>query len=96
MKGGHIFLGDIRALEMLEPFHQAVQLTGSEDELSLAELAERTRVAITRDKELLLSIVSSTGCWPKVASTVDLSGCASGSSAGRLTTSWCVTDWISC
>jgi natural product biosynthesis luciferase-like monooxygenase protein/amino acid adenylation domain-containing protein len=55
VKGGHIFLGDIRALEMLEPFHQAVQLTGSEDELSLAELAERTRVAITRDKELLLS-----------------------------------------
>lgn len=54
-RGGYLFVGDVRALEMLEPFHRAVQLNASADDLPLAELNERVRGAVMREKELLLS-----------------------------------------
>ncbi len=54
-RGGCIFLGDIRALEVLPDFHHALVLATSDDSLPLADMRQRARNAVSREKELLLS-----------------------------------------
>jgi amino acid adenylation domain-containing protein/non-ribosomal peptide synthase protein (TIGR01720 family) len=52
--GGHVFVGDVRSLPLLEAFHTSVQLAKAPAELTLAELAQRIRQAQRQDKELVV------------------------------------------
>jgi amino acid adenylation domain-containing protein/thioester reductase-like protein len=53
--GGHIFIGDVRSLSLLETFHTAVQIFQSPDFLSIAQLKEQIQQRIIRDSELILN-----------------------------------------
>jgi amino acid adenylation domain-containing protein len=52
--GGHIFLGDLRALPLLDSYHTSVQLYQSEDDSDLVQLAERISQRIEQEEELLI------------------------------------------
>lgn len=52
--GGHLFLGDLRALSLLAQYHTSVQLFQAEDEISLDALAERVEQRIEQEEELLI------------------------------------------
>jgi amino acid adenylation domain-containing protein len=52
-RGGRIFLGDLRALPLLEAYHTSVQLHQAEDNLPLHELAERINQRVEQEEELL-------------------------------------------
>ena len=51
--GGQIFLGDLRALSLLEAYHTSVQLHQAEDSATLSELADGIRQRIEQEEELL-------------------------------------------
>ncbi|NES13762.1 MULTISPECIES: non-ribosomal peptide synthetase [Micromonospora] len=51
--GGSLFLGDIRSLPLLEPFHVSVQLSRAEPEATAEQLRERVRRALADDQELV-------------------------------------------
>ena len=53
-KGGKIFLGDLRALSLLEAYHTSVQLFQSDDNVPLNTLADRVRQRIDTEEELLI------------------------------------------
>lgn len=53
-RGGHIFLGDIRSLPLLESFHASVQGRQSVDGLTLGRLRQRVQTQKNREKELLV------------------------------------------
>jgi amino acid adenylation domain-containing protein len=50
--GGHIFLGDVRCLPLLEAFHTAIELLRSPDALSIVEMRQRIRRRVRHEKEL--------------------------------------------
>ena len=52
--GGRIFLGDIRSLPHVEPFHADVQSARAGCELPSAELLQRIRKAVELERELIL------------------------------------------
>jgi amino acid adenylation domain-containing protein len=52
--GGRIFLGDLRALSLLEAYHTSVQLHQADSSMLLTELAERIRQRIDQEEELLI------------------------------------------
>jgi amino acid adenylation domain-containing protein len=52
--GGHLFVGDVRSLPLLEVFHLAVELELAEPDLPTAELAERVRLRTAREEELVV------------------------------------------
>jgi acyl-CoA synthetase (AMP-forming)/AMP-acid ligase II/NAD(P)-dependent dehydrogenase (short-subunit alcohol dehydrogenase family)/aryl carrier-like protein len=52
--GGHLFVGDVRSLALLEAFHAAVQLEQARDDRSCAEVAERARRQAALESELLV------------------------------------------
>ena len=52
--GGHLFVGDVRNLALLEAFHAAVQLEQAKDDASCAELAERAHRQAALESELLI------------------------------------------
>ncbi|TDJ41937.1 MAG: amino acid adenylation domain-containing protein [Gammaproteobacteria bacterium] len=54
VKGGHIFLGDLRALSLLEAYHTSVQLFQAEDKLPLDTLTDRVHQRIETEEELLI------------------------------------------
>ncbi|HEX6292328.1 MAG TPA: amino acid adenylation domain-containing protein [Herpetosiphonaceae bacterium] len=52
--GGHIFVGDVRSLPLLEAFHAAVQLFQANDDLPTAQLRQRVQRALLQEQELAL------------------------------------------
>ncbi len=52
--GGHIFIGDIRSLPLLETFHASVQLSQALDSVSKSELRERTKRYLSQEEELVI------------------------------------------
>src|SRR5262249_23144736 len=52
--GGHIFVGDVRSLPLVEAYHTSVQLYKVQDEMSLGELKQRVRQAHRNEEELLV------------------------------------------
>jgi amino acid adenylation domain-containing protein len=52
--GGRVFIGDVRSLPLLEAFHASVQLALAPAELSQAAWAERVRLALSREEELVV------------------------------------------
>jgi len=53
-KGGQIFLGDLRALSLLEAYHTSVQLFQADDSVALEVLTDRVRQRIDTEEELLI------------------------------------------
>ncbi|HEX2271266.1 MAG TPA: amino acid adenylation domain-containing protein, partial [Pyrinomonadaceae bacterium] len=52
--GGHIFIGDIRSLPLLETFHASVQLHQAADSVSKSELRERVKRYLSHEEELVI------------------------------------------
>ena len=52
--GGHLVIGDVRSLPLLEDFHASIVWARREPQDDLATLAERTRQAVAQDPELAL------------------------------------------
>src|SRR5262249_44813100 len=52
--GGHIFVGDVRSLPLLEAYHTSVELSKASPELALGELRQRINQAQSHDKELVI------------------------------------------
>ncbi len=52
--GGHIFIGDVRNLHLLEAFHTSVQLYQASPFLPIVELQQRIQERIKQDKELVI------------------------------------------
>ena len=55
VKGGSIYLGDIRNLDLLEAFHNSVELYRANGEMKVEELRRRIRRRMKTEKELALS-----------------------------------------
>ncbi|MEY2467236.1 MAG: hypothetical protein QOD03_1757, partial [Verrucomicrobiota bacterium] len=53
--GGHIFLGDIRSLPLLEEFYTSIELQQAADTLDPAELKERVQRRHRQEKELVFA-----------------------------------------
>jgi amino acid adenylation domain-containing protein len=53
-EGGHIFLGDVRNLSLLEAFHTSVQLHKSPPGLSKAELLQQVQAHLLKEKQLVI------------------------------------------
>ena len=53
--GGQIFVGDVRSLEQLAPFHTAIELSQAPADLDASALSARIEKRIGRESELLLS-----------------------------------------
>jgi amino acid adenylation domain-containing protein len=51
---GHIFIGDVRSLPLLEAYHTSVQMHQATGELSLADLRDRVRKRMSEEEELLI------------------------------------------
>ena len=52
--GGHLFLGDLRDLRLLDTYQSSVQLFKANDSLKVANLASRIRQRIEQEEELLI------------------------------------------
>lgn len=52
---GHIFIGDVRDLSLLEAFYTSVLLTNAEAGLSVSALQKRVRNRLLQDEELVIS-----------------------------------------
>src|SRR5262249_33559077 len=53
-EGGHIFIGDVRNLPLLEAYHASVQLYKAADAMSSGELRQRVRQAERNEEELVV------------------------------------------
>jgi amino acid adenylation domain-containing protein len=51
---GHIYIGDVRSLPLLEAFHTSVELERSPDTLSTADLQGRVRRLVSEERELVI------------------------------------------
>ncbi|MFL5280789.1 MAG: amino acid adenylation domain-containing protein, partial [Rhodopila sp.] len=52
--GGHIFVGDVRSLPLLEAFHTSVELSKAPADLPLDDLRQRVQQALRQDRELVV------------------------------------------
>ena len=52
--GGHIFVGDVRSLPLLEAYHTSVQMYKAAGVMGLGELRDRIRKGQRSEKELVL------------------------------------------
>ncbi len=52
--GGHIFVGDVRSLPLLEAFHTSVELSQAPESLSIPQLQHQIRKRLAHEKELVL------------------------------------------
>jgi len=52
--GGHIFVGDVRSLPLMEAFHTSVELYRAPSSLSIEHLRQRVRKQIEQEKELFI------------------------------------------
>jgi amino acid adenylation domain-containing protein/thioester reductase-like protein/non-ribosomal peptide synthase protein (TIGR01720 family) len=55
MPGGHLFVGDVRSLPLLDAYHASVQLARAPKERTREALARRVRDSVTHEEELLLA-----------------------------------------
>lgn len=55
--GGHIFVGDIRSLPLLQAFHASVELHRAPDELSTQQLQSSIQKRLAQEKELVIDPV---------------------------------------
>ncbi len=72
--GGHVYVGDVRSLQLLQVFDTSVELFQAVDELSAGDLRDRIRRRAEREPELVLSpayFLSLQNKFPKI-SRVDL------------------------
>ena len=53
--GGHVFVGDVRSLPLLDAYHTSVQLHKSPDDMSVTQLRELIWQGRRNDKELVLN-----------------------------------------
>lgn len=53
--GGHIFVGDVRSLPLLQTFHASVQLHKAPAEMSLEQLRQKINQALVAEEELTVS-----------------------------------------
>ncbi|MGD1106463.1 MAG: methyltransferase [Terracidiphilus sp.] len=53
--GGHVYVGDVRSLPLLQAFASSVELFQAADELSAGELRDRIRRRVEREPELVIS-----------------------------------------
>ena len=53
--GGHIFVGDVRSLPLLEAFHTSVQLYQAADSLPQTHLQQRIQERVVQEKELVIA-----------------------------------------
>jgi amino acid adenylation domain-containing protein len=53
-RGGHIFVGDVRSLPLLEAYHTSVQLYKADGELSVKELRQRIQQGQRKEEELVI------------------------------------------
>ncbi|WP_199192544.1 amino acid adenylation domain-containing protein [Chlorogloea sp. CCALA 695] len=53
--GGHIFIGDVRNLELLEAFHTSVQLYLADGSMPITHLQQRIQERMGQDKELVIA-----------------------------------------
>jgi len=68
-RGGHVFVGDVRNLALLEAYHTSVQLHKAGEETPVAELRRRVRQAGRNEKELVVDgrLFEELGRqWPKL------------------------------
>ena len=52
--GGHIFLGDVRNLRLLDALHTSIQLGQASPRLSCAELRQRVQRSVDQEEELVI------------------------------------------
>jgi amino acid adenylation domain-containing protein len=52
--GGTLFVGDVRDVGLLEPFHESVALAHASSELSLPELRARVQARMAKETELII------------------------------------------
>ncbi|MCU0288765.1 MAG: condensation domain-containing protein [Acidobacteria bacterium] len=52
--GGHIIIGDVRNLSLLELFHTSVEFHKAENTLKLRQLVQRVKESMAREQELLI------------------------------------------
>ena len=52
--GGTLFVGDVRALPLLDTFHTSIALSQAPDDLALDALAERVRERMAQERELVI------------------------------------------
>ncbi|HEV2726986.1 MAG TPA: methyltransferase domain-containing protein, partial [Solirubrobacterales bacterium] len=67
--GGHLFVGDVRSLPLLDAFHASVQLSRADDDTPLSELRGRVAQARRREKELVVDpalFAEVARRWPRV------------------------------
>src|SRR5262249_15635835 len=53
-RGGHIFVGDVRSLPLLEAYHTSVEMYKAAGEMSVEELRRRVRQGERKEEELVL------------------------------------------
>ena len=53
--GGHLFIGDVRSLPLLEMFHASVELHQAPENLDAAEFTRRVRSRVAREEELVIA-----------------------------------------
>nr|WP_309731460.1 amino acid adenylation domain-containing protein [Chamaesiphon sp. OTE_75_metabat_556] len=51
---GKVFIGDVRSLPLLEPYHAAVQLARAESDRSIEQWQQQVQQSITAEEELLI------------------------------------------
>ena len=52
--GGHVYVGDVRSLPLLEAYHASVQLERAPDALNVVELGQRVRERVVQEEELIV------------------------------------------
>jgi amino acid adenylation domain-containing protein len=52
--GGHVFVGDVRSLPLLEAYHASVQAARSSDALPVADWTQRVREHVAQEEELVI------------------------------------------
>ena len=65
-RGGHIFVGDVRSLSLLEAYHASVQLHKAAAGTAFAELGQRIRQGQRNEKELVVGCGSVCGAGAEV------------------------------
>lgn len=67
--GGHIFVGDVRSLPLLDAYHLSVQLWKATNQLTLEQLMDVANQARQNDEELVMdpALFETIGkCWKKI------------------------------
>ena len=53
--GGHLFIGDVRSLPLLEAFHTSIEMEQAPPELNRTQFRQRVRSRLAREEELVIA-----------------------------------------